>query len=452
MYMTAEKKTILIISHDKIGDNMAGPGIRYHHMANFLSKDFHVTVGFFDPTYLPDDKFSRSYDIAHVDVPKFREQFNNKDIIISMWLGDEMMEYCKENGIFVTFDMYAPVPVENLSLYLFSGDPITANTDYSYRQSYCLYEKFFQCGDLFLLSNRRQLDYWMGYVFGTSQISVSGYKKRPLFDRFILAPMGIDSSQELKHTKSVMRGEIPGINQDDKVILWTGGIWNWFDAQTLIRAMGILKPKRPDIKLVFFGVKHPNPDVPAMQEASDTIALARRLELLNETVFVHEDWVPYHDRLNYLLEADAAVNTTKDTIESEMSHRTRVLDHLLATLPTIATSGDYLSDEVIKPKDLGIVVPPNDADRLAESIIEIVDDNNNKRIRKNISEIRAEYDWSQTLYDLKMMLLSGVDKLPFNEPIKPRDIPKDKLYFKIAKKIIPAPVKKILIRTFRYGR
>jgi glycosyltransferase involved in cell wall biosynthesis len=292
----------------------------------------------------------------------------------------------------------------------------------------------------------------MGYVFGTSQISVSGYKKRPLFDRFILAPMGIDSSQELKHTKSVMRGEIPGINQDDKVILWTGGIWNWFDAQTLIRAMGILKPKRPDIKLVFFGVKHPNPDVPAMQEASDTIALARRLELLNETVFVHEDWVPYHDRLNYLLEADAAVNTTKDTIESEMSHRTRVLDHLLATLPTIATSGDYLSDEVIKPKDLGIVVPPNDADRLAESIIEIVDDNNNKRIRKNISEIRAEYDWSQTLYDLKMMLLSGVDKLPFNEPIKPRDIPKDKLYFKIAKKIIPAPVKKILIRTFRYGR
>ncbi|MBX4191172.1 hypothetical protein KW794_03740 [Candidatus Saccharibacteria bacterium] len=56
---TARKK-VLIISHDKIGSAMAGPGIRYHYMAEVLADSFDVTVGFFDKNYLPDKDFKVS--------------------------------------------------------------------------------------------------------------------------------------------------------------------------------------------------------------------------------------------------------------------------------------------------------------------------------------------------------------------------------------------------------
>lgn len=446
------KKRILIMSHDKIGANMAGPGIRYHYMAQTLSKHFNVTVGFFDPTYLPDSSFEKLYQVAHVDKGEFRDSFIKNDAVIAMWLGEEMMQFCESNKIFMVFDVYAPVPVENLALFLFNGERVNSQTDYLYRQSYNLYEKFFEYGDLFLFSNRRQLDFWMGYAFGSGIISVSNYKKRPVFDRFICAPMGIDTKLSLERSNPVIKGVLPGISESDKVLLWTGGIWNWFDAQTLIHAMAKLKLKRPDIKLVFFGTKHPNPDVPAMKEASDAKSLAQELNLLNETVFLHEGWVPYHKRIDYLLEADAAVNTTKDTIESEMSHRTRVLDHILCSLPTIATSGDYISDEVIERQGLGIVVPPNDIEALVSAIIEIVDKKTNKSMRAAVSRVRDQHDWTSTLQPLQDSLTNDMIKLLHVATKKPREMPKNKLSYKVAKKILPQPVKKAVVKVFRYGR
>lgn len=445
-------KKILIISHDKIGKNMAGPGIRYHYMAEMLSRSFDVTVGFFDPTYLPDDDFSRSYKVAHVDNRKFHDKFQTIDTVISMWLSEDMMIYCKERNIFIVFDIYAPVPVEGLALFMLGGEPITTDTDYYYRQSYNSYEKFFQYGDLFLFSNKRQVDYWIGYVFGSGIISVSNYTTRQLFDRFVVAPMGIDTSQELRHTKKVMRGHIKGIEKDDQILIWTGGIWNWFDAQTLIKAMHKLSKSHPSIKLVFFGTKHPNPDVPAMQEASAALTLAKKLQLLNKNIFIHEGWVPYGDRINYLLEADTAVNAAKDSIEAEFAHRTRVLDHILANIPTIATAGDYLSDDVITHQNLGFVTTPGDVDGLADAIVKSVDTKTNRQIRSSIKKVRAEFDWNQTLAPLHDALKSDMPKLPFVIVKKPREMPKSALTYKIAKKLLPRPVKSMIVKVLRYGR
>jgi glycosyltransferase involved in cell wall biosynthesis len=446
------KKRILIISHDKIGTNMAGPGIRYHYMATTLSKDFYVTVGFFDPTYLPDDNFKHTYAVKHVDKGEFHDSFSANDIIIALWLGEDMLDYCEKLGLFVVFDIYAPVPVENLALFTLGSQKITAHTDFVYEQSLIDYERFLERGDLFLFSNRRQLDYWIGYTFGSKLILVSSYMKRNVFERFIYAPMGIDTKTKLTHTKPVIRDVMKGISQKDKVLIWTGGIWNWYDAKTLMKAMARLKKTRPDIKLVFFGTKHPNPDVPAMKEATEAFALARELGLFEKTVFMHEGWVPYPERINYLLESDAAVNTNKDTIESEFSHRTRVLDHILTGLPTVSTAGDYISDEVIARKDLGIVVQPYDVDSLYRAIIDAVDDKNNKRIKQQIEAIRAEYDWEQTLAPLRDSLLNNPTKLERVKVPRTRQMPKNTKAYKIAKALLPRRAKHIIVKTLRYGK
>ena len=203
--------------------------------------------------------------------------------------------------------------------------------------------------------------------------------------------------------------------------------------------------KNRNIKLVFFGIKHPNPDVPAMQEAHDAIQLAKTEGLFNKTVFMYEDWVPYDERINYLLEADVAVNTTKDTLENELAHRTRVLDHILTSLPTIATAGDYLSDEVISKDELGIVVPPNDVKSLKQAILYSLDDNTNKRFRENIKKIRTDYDWNETLKELRRSLLYDMNKLDFVEPPSSVEIPKDNTVFKVAKRVLPKSVKSFII-------
>ena len=248
-YIDIDHKRVLIISHDKIGSSMAGPGIRYHYMAEVLSKDFDVTIGFFDPSYLPDNELERHYKTKHIDAVRFEDGFKNQDIVIALWLSQQMIDYCNNNNIFTVFDLYAPVPVENLVGFIYGKGSIKSDDDFEFARSLRMYRLFFENGDLFLCSNRRQLDYWTGFVFGADQIRPSTYNTRPIYNRFIYSPMGIDTQKPLKHDKQVMKGVVPGINKKDKVILWTGGIWEHFDAQILVKAMSHLTSTRPDIKL-----------------------------------------------------------------------------------------------------------------------------------------------------------------------------------------------------------
>lgn len=447
MSETKVKKKLLIISHDKIGSSMAGPGIRYHYMAEALSDSFDVTIGFFDPTYLPEEDFPHSYKTKHIDAHIFEPGFKGFKIVIAHWLSETMLHYCNTNQVFTVIDLYVPGPVENLASVIYSGKAIKYENDFEYNRALAMYRKFFENGDLFLFSNQRQLDYWTGYAFGSDQIHLSTYTDRPIYDRFIYAPMGIDTKQPLKHTDNVIKGVIPGIRKSDKVLLWTGGIWGHFDGQVLIRAMSRLKDKRPDIKLFFIGTQHPNPSIPEMKESLDTRKLASKLGLVNKTVFFNDGWVKYPERINYLLEADVAVNTHKSSIETEFSHRTRVLDHLLAQLPTISTEGDYLSDVVIGPKGLGIVVPPNDEVALEEAIISILEPGKLSDIKKRITAQRKAFDWENTMSHLKQTLLKDIGKLPLlNTTTQSHKASKTR---RVAKKILPVPVKKALIRILR---
>lgn len=426
---------------------MAGPGIRYHYMAQVLSDNFHVTVGFFDPTYLPEDDFNFTYGVAHIDAHYFEKGFQGYDIVIAHWLSEAMIDYCTRNSIFLVFDFYVLGPVENLAGSIYSGRPVKHEHDFEYNRSLAMYRKFFQFGDVFLVSNRRQLDYWTGFIFGAGQIELSSYPKRPVYDRFIYAPMGIDVSAKLIHDKDVIKGVIHGIDRGDKVLLWTGGIWNHFDGKSLMEAMKGLTASRPDIKLVFFGTQHPNPNIPEMKESLDTRAYAKQLGIINKSVFFQDGWVKYPDRINYLLEADAAINTHKPSIETEFSHRTRVLDHLLAELPTISTEGDYLSDEVIKPLGLGITVEANNPKGLQEAILKVLDPKENKTIREKIKLSRGNFSWQESMNSLNDLLANNPSKLFLLASTKP---PKtNNKAVRAAKKITPAPIKKIIVRTLR---
>jgi glycosyltransferase involved in cell wall biosynthesis len=200
------------------------------------------------------------------------------------------------------------------------------------------------------------------------------------------------SSEPPRHTRQVLKGVYPGIAADDKVLLWLSGIWNWFDAPTLIRAMARIAERRPDVKLFFMGIKHPSPTSPQMQATAETIALSQELGLYDHTVFF-KDWVPYAERANYLLEADMGVNLQQDHLEARFAFRTRYLDYLWAALPMVATRGDVLS-ELVESQHLGLVVAPGDVDGLVEAILSLLDQPNMREtFRPRFEQVAVAFRW-----------------------------------------------------------
>lgn len=420
---------------------MAGPGIRYHYVGELLSKNFDVTLGFFDPTALPDEDFERSYKVLHIDAVQFESGFKDADYIFTLWLNDAMMNFCNIHKKVVIFDIYAPVPVEALAVVLFSQRKISPEDDFEYNSSLTMYQKFLENGDLFVCSNPRQVDFWQGYIFAGTNITPTRYLKRPLYDRFINAPMGIDTTKKLVKKHATIRNVIGTISDTDTIILWTGGIWDWFDGITLMNAMALLKTTHPHIKLVFYGTQHPNSAIPKMAESVQTRERAATLKLLDNTVYFLDGWVDYYKRFDYFLEADIAIYAHKPSIEMRFSHRTRVLDHFLAELPTVGTKGDYLG-EIIEKHELGIMVEPGDAEALAKAIIECATPENQKKFRQNIGAIKPEFDWTQTLKPLEDFLLNNPTKLP----LLPLSTPLQKDSLARIKRVVPKPLKRLIKR------
>jgi glycosyltransferase involved in cell wall biosynthesis len=193
---------------------------------------------------------------------------------------------------------------------------------------------------------------------------------------------------------------VPGIGPDDKVVLWGGGIYNWFDPLTLLRAVDKLRIRLPNVRLYFLGLKHPNPHVPEMRMAVATRTLADDLGLTDVHVFFNEGWVEYDDRQNYLLEADVGVSTHLDHVETEFSFRTRILDYFWASLPVVSTGGDSLAG-LIEEHDLGLTVPAEDVDALEEALyVLLADSEYSAACRANAVAVADDFRWSKVLSPL----------------------------------------------------
>jgi glycosyltransferase involved in cell wall biosynthesis len=193
---------------------------------------------------------------------------------------------------------------------------------------------------------------------------------------------------------------VPGIGPDDDVLVWGGGVYNWFDPFTLLRAIDLLRRTRPTVRLYFLGLRHPNPEVPLMAAAEATIKLSDDLDLTGRHVFFNDGWVDYGDRQNYLLEADLAVSTHPVNAETTFSFRTRILDYLWAGAPIVTTEGDALG-EIVEREGLGAVVPPGDPVALAAALERLLaEPKAMEAARHQVARVRQGFRWSVVLEPL----------------------------------------------------
>lgn len=248
--------------------------------------------------------------------------------------------------------------------------------------------------DFIFCADERQRDMWIGMLMALALVPPDVYERDPSLRRFIdIVPYGV-SQTPLDARGPVIKGVVPGIEPTDRVLLWNGGVTEWNDPFTLLKAMDRLAKTRPDVKLVFMGVDHPDYVFgPNAGVLARTISMTKAMGLNDRNVFFLKGWVPYERIDDYLAEADVSVCLGYENIESRFAFRTRYVDCFRAQLPLLCTRGDVLAERVAEDP-LGIAVPEREVEPVLAGIERLLDDAGFvATCRANLAKIGAELAW-----------------------------------------------------------
>jgi GT2 family glycosyltransferase/glycosyltransferase involved in cell wall biosynthesis len=389
-----ERRRILVATGDTLAPQMAGPAIRAWQIACALSREHEVELV---TTIECRDISHPDFRVRKVTDHELSQLVNWADVTVFQgYLMNQHPALLYTNKVIVA-DIYDPFHLEQLEQARDAGE---AGRRVIVRAATEVLNQQLTRGDLFMCASRKQRDFWLGQLAAVGRVNPVTYDAdESMNDLVKVVPFGV-SDDPPQHTRPVLKGVVPGIGPDDKVILWGGGIYNWFDPLTLLRAVDKLRSRVPEVRLFFLGLKHPNPNVPEMRMAVQTRQLADELGLTDTHVFFNEGWVAYDDRQNFLLESDIGVSTHLDHVETEFSFRTRILDYLWASLPVVATGGDSFGD-IIDAHGVGLTVPPGDVDALETALFQLLDDEDLAAgCRAASGRLAEEYRWTAVLEPL----------------------------------------------------
>lgn len=396
MSSTPRLTKVLIITGDPIGKKLAGPAIRAWNMALELSKENDVTLlslsGFSD--------LEAPFKIVCVR-PGENDAFSHfekwADAIIFQGHAMLVFEALQRSTKIIVVDIYDPMHLEQLEQ---ARELPRKQWDAQVADATEVLNDQLRRGDFFLCASERQRFFWLGQLAALGRVNTANYEHDPDLTGLIsVAPFGLSRTEPLQ-TRAALKGVHPGISLDDKLLLWSGGLYNWFDPHTLIRAVAILAQKHPNVRLFFQGTKHPHPGVPEMEIVQSSRSLARELGVLDVNVFFNDSWVDFDDRQNYLLEADLGVSTHHSHVETMFSFRTRILDYLWANLPMVVTEGDHFGDLVCS-ENLGIAVTAGNVEELTSALEKsLFDVGFRAEVIANVSRVRRQYFWDIVLEPL----------------------------------------------------
>ncbi|MHB8717881.1 MAG: glycosyltransferase family 4 protein [Candidatus Dormibacteria bacterium] len=379
---------ILMLSVDRVGRSMAGPGIRYWQLSRALSRHHDVTLVARGAREMTSDTSRLHLAEQLQDVAPARRW----DALVTQELDPAVVRWANAAGARLLFDAYDPVLLENLEVQRHSsprrrwGVLRQLRQDMTYALSHA---------DAIVCASEKQRDLWLGATMALGLITPSRYATDPSLRAYLdVVPFGIDLEEEAGGGTGPR--QLFGLGADDHILLWGGGIWEWFDPLTPIRAVARLRDSRPPVRLVFMGTRHPNPALGAMPMTARAIDLARELGLLDRQVFFHDGWVPYHDRLAWFGEASLGLSTHFDHLETRFAFRTRLLDYIGARVPIITTEGDALA-EVVAARDLGAVVGSGDVAGVEAAVRSFLGDPQRlAATRERLGAVRAEMSWERS--------------------------------------------------------
>jgi glycosyltransferase involved in cell wall biosynthesis len=383
---------VVLICNDVIGERMAGPAIRYWELAGQLSDGHDVTLVTRDPAGVTSDRFRT---VALVD-RTLGQVLADADVCVTQLVWPSVAAAVRRHGVRIVLDCYDPMLLEELEA--FSGAHERSQVARN-RRTLAKTRMSLASADAVVCANERQRDLWLGALMALGRLTPQEYAGDASLRKLVsLVPFGLPDEPPTR-TGPGIRSTL-GLTPDASLLLWGGGLWNWFDPLTLIRAVHLLAPTHPNLHLAFLGVRHPNEHVPKAEMAGRAVALAEELGLLGRSVHVNYGWVPYDERQNHLLDADIGVSTHFDQLETRFAFRTRMLDYLWAGLPIVATQGDSFA-ELVEREQLGAVVPPEDPVALASALGALLDDAPRRAsTAQRVQEVAPRFRWSEVAASL----------------------------------------------------
>lgn len=396
---------ILINCLDYIGDSMAGPAIRSWEFSRQLSKNHKVVL--LAPKVSNTKK--TNFELKEYSASLFAIEMRDADILITQKITPKIAKLARRNNTKIILDAYDPISIEALEYNKNEevGLRVALNKILLMEQGLSL-----SFADSIVCASEKQRDLWIGALSALGRITPGSYDKDPSLRTLLdVVPFGITSDKMSENGRQRIN-KMFSIKDDDFVLLWGGGIWNWFDPLSLIKAVEIAGKKVP-LKLIFMGLDHPNENIPRMAMAAEAIKLSKKTGLYDKDVFFNEGWVAYDQRADFLSRADVGVSMHFDHLETRFSFRTRILDYLWAGLPIITTRGDSFA-ELVEEKNLGRAVPYENPEAIAVAIVEMYDNPKKyQHFASNSESVASDFHWEKCVEPINTMIETLI-----NQPVK----------------------------------
>ena len=177
-------------------------------------------------------------------------------------------------------------------------------------------------------------------------------------------PCGVEE-EDYSHEKNVLRGI--DVEDDDFVVLWSGGFNTWTDIDTMFEGLSYAMDRDPSIRFVATG---------GQIDGHDEITYPRFVDLIEASPhrdkFILKGWLQRDLVPNYYFEADVGINCEKDIYEVRLGSKHRILDWSRAGLPVVSTRVTELS-EAVEEDNVGFICEAGDPEALGRAVLRAVE-------------------------------------------------------------------------------
>lgn len=375
---------ILVLVPGDVGTHMSGPAIRAWMLAQGLSESHEVTAAIDGkmPDAAPD-----GLRIFQVTRPRFLLETLRHDVVISGCPPPYAVTAARARGAITVADLYDPVELELQTIEGRDRHRQSVRTLRRYHHRYA---------DLVLCAGQAQRRLLLEELESIGRVGAAA----PAVG---IVPYGLPEAPEPSRDTPI-RDYFPQIKESDRVVLWWGKIWSWFDPETAIKAFVPLAESRPDVKFVITAGKAPDPKTDILSLDAKARELAGKYGLLDKTVFFVNDWIPFAERHHWLQEADLGLTLHTNSPEAEFAARARYMDYLWAGLPCVLARGDEVAAEFAQA-GAAVLVEPGDAEAVTRATIELLDDQDALgKAHDAAVALAGRYRWDAIARDLNGMI------------------------------------------------
>jgi glycosyltransferase involved in cell wall biosynthesis len=349
---------VLLVCPEPLGHgHPAGVGIRFLEMQKVLEADGH-RVTLLSPPIAPE---------------ALQQHSNDADVaVVQGHIANDFFAHAR--AIPAVVDLYDPFVIENLHYFESRGAEV-------FHHDHATVLNSLLRGDFFLCASKSQRLFWLGMMLGAGRLNPLTFDSDPSLDSLIaMAPFGVPPPRQ-RSTASEPR------------VLF-GGIYDWYDPILAIDAIALARESLPNISLTFN--KHPNPSITPQGKTAEAIEYVKRKRY--ESFVRFEPWFEYERRGEFFDRFAIALLTFPQSLETELSMRTRVYDFLWGGLPIVSSPAPG-TDEILARYGCGVTVDSNSPRAFADAVLQTF--SKQAALRNATQRFVAEHQWPEALRALR---------------------------------------------------